>query len=127
MKVWIPSITKIIARTAIAAAKNNFTDLKLEKAGKEETSVREELLECSKYTMVIPKEQLSGFLYDSTEAFKNYTNELAGEVNLDETEVTYLFLTVDKLVREVQGYITDMTVDIYVSEKRLEKMEVLQF
>ena len=111
-----------LAEQLIAATKNNFTELKLEKAGKTELTIREELLECRKYTLVIPKAQLSGFLYDATEAVKSYVEELAGEVNLDETEVSYLFLTVDKLVRELRGYLTDMTVEFYISENRLVKL-----
>lgn len=106
----------------LTCLKNNFSEVKLEKAEDTFLIVGTENLKCQLYTMVLAKGDVSGFLYEYSLGIKNYVKEIATGYRLDETEVEYIFQNVDQLINEIRGAISDIPVKIYIYRDRVVKM-----
>lgn len=115
-------IQKDLLEMLLTSISENFAEVELEKAGKTELSQGDEVWNCKVYTSVVYKGYVSDFLYDYSFAVKNYVKELAAEYGLDETEVEYAFYSIDKVIHEIRGFITDVTVALYIHEERLVKL-----
>ncbi|MBP3610902.1 MAG: hypothetical protein J6J42_11275 [Lachnospiraceae bacterium] len=107
----------------ITCIRENFSEVKLEKAGKGEVPENEDVLDCRVYTGRIYRGEVSSFLFEYTLMVKNYVKELAAGYGVTELEVEYLFHGLDQAVHQIRGSLTDVSVTFYVHEKRLVKLE----
>ncbi len=106
----------------LTCLKNNFSEVKLEKAKDTLLPVGTENIKCQLYTMMLARGDVSGFLYEYSLGVKNYVKEVAAGYHLDETEVEYIFQNADKVIREIRGAISDVPVKIYIYKGRVVKV-----
>lgn len=107
----------------ITCAGDNFSEVKLEKAGKSEVCTDGKMLECKVYSGEIYRGEMSSFLFEYTRMVKNYVKELAAGSGVKELEVEYLFYGLEQTVDQIRDSLTDVTVTFYVCNKRLVRME----
>ncbi len=103
---------------------DNFEEVELKKSGKADVMVEDEVLNCKVYSAEIFRGYISDFFSEYTLLTQNYIKELVKEYGITALEVDYAFSKLNQAVRFIRGFITDVTVDFYVSENRLVKVRV---
>ncbi len=117
-------MAKELMEIFLSCVKDNFGEIKFEKAGKKEFDAEGTKLDCKVYSTVLSRGNVSDFLYEYTLALKEYFKELFVGYGIKEEDVEYLFYSIDQEVRDIRNVITDVQVDVYIHEKRLVHLAV---
>lgn len=99
-----------------------FAEVDLEKAGKAELTLGDEVVTCKAYSATIFSGYIREFLNNYMLLTKNYIKELAAGYDVTELEVDYAFYEVEKAIQFLRNSISDVDVVFYVHENRLIRM-----